>query len=306
MKTSAILLLIGCVATLVLSILLLRPPLPPVLAAAAPPTRTGISSVQVAQTVTRTNSLNRPPTTRWLSLTTELTRTLVVPMAEIANDADGDTIVFTQLAIQQGSGEVAVRLADQALVYTPAPDMTGTTRIAFEVIDGQGGASTGLMDITVRAVQVPNRPPIAHDDPDEVAPLYRVDLRTPAAVQLDLIVNDRDPDGDLLTLQLPAATSFLGATLRPSTDGRGVVYVPPARTPGAAAREDADFFSYTICDPAGACDTARVVVVVAVPPAATRAVRPPVLPARPPVEQPPTPTAVPPTICSPWNWWLCR
>ncbi len=72
------------------------------------------------------------------------------------------------------------------------------------------------------------------------------------AVDIAVLGNDTDVDGDKLTVQSVTAPSHGSAT----TDGAGVTYRP---APGFTGT---DSFSYRACDPSNACGTAGVSVTV--------------------------------------------
>ncbi len=100
-----------------------------------------------------------------------------------------------------------------------------------------------------------NNPPIAFDDSFSVA------IDTPTA--LDVLANDQDPDGDLVTLSLPATISAAGAGL--SIDDRGTPTVPGDDLITYSPRpgfNGIDSFEYRIEDPSGGTDTATVTVTV--------------------------------------------
>lgn len=113
-----------------------------------------------------------------------------------------------------------------AILYTPTANFRGTDSFTYTLSDGQGGTATA----TVR-VAVLNRPPVAQDDT----------ATTPAGttVTIALLANDRDPDGDALTV----------ASLTPPTQGTATVQAPGMvlYTPQTGFR-GADSFTYTLSD----------------------------------------------------------
>lgn len=91
-----------------------------------------------------------------------------------------------------------------------------------------------------------NLPPVALDDTDNT------DVDT--AVTTEVLLNDSDPEGGTLTLTAVSGTSAEGGTV--SCSATACTYTPPAGFTGV------DSYSYKICDDAGQCEYATVVVVV--------------------------------------------
>jgi hypothetical protein len=127
------------------------------------------------------------------------------------------------------------------LVYQPPANHNGTVTITVGLSDGQIEA-TGTLTITIRPV---NDAPIASND---VA-----DTGWSGTVNIPVLANDTDPDGDDLTpvlLSQPASgtATVVGATIR---------YTPVFGSGGTFS------FQYEACDGDGACDAATVTVTVA-------------------------------------------
>lgn len=106
------------------------------------------------------------------------------------HDPDGDTLRIVAAGVlgPAGAGQVEVT-PDQRVRFAPQPGFTGVVTIAYAVSDGQQTA-TALIRVQVSSV-VANRAPIAVDD---VAAAPR------AAVSIDVLANDSDPDGDALSV----------------------------------------------------------------------------------------------------------
>jgi len=96
-----------------------------------------------------------------------------------------------------------------------------------------------------------NDPPVAVDDTDST------DVDTP--ISIDVVANDVDPDGDALTATDVTVPPASGGTAVIELDGT-ITYTP---APGFSGL---DTFTYEVCDPSGACDTAVVTVDVNAPP----------------------------------------
>jgi large repetitive protein len=124
------------------------------------------------------------------------------------------------------------------------PQQNGTTTFTYTLSDGHGGSATATVTVTVTPV---NDPPVAVDDalttPEDAALVMAPGL---------LLVNDRDPDGDPLTLvsvQSPVNGTVVFA-------GGVITFTPAPNFFGIAS------FTYTMRDPDGLTSTAKVTVTV--------------------------------------------
>ena len=203
--------------------------------------RGGSARATVAVTVVATP--NRPPVA--VDDTAATIADTAVTIDVLGNDADpdGDALAITALSAP-ASGTAAV--VGNQVAYTPAPGFTGTDRFGYTVDDGRGGSASAIVTVTV--APAPNRPPVAVDDAASTA--------AGAAVTIDVLGNDSDPDGD--PLSITAVTRPAGGSA--AISGNQIVYVPAAGFAGT------DRFSYTIGDGRGGTDTALVTVTVAPPP----------------------------------------
>lgn len=131
--------------------------------------------------------------------------------------------------------------ADARLRYTPAADFNGSDSFTYLVVDGREGMALATVNVTV--VPVPDAPVT---EPDHAS----IDEDTP--VELDVLANDHDADGDrlrLVTFSQPtngAVSLTLEGWLR---------YVPAADWNGP------DGFDYVVADPGGLQATGRVDIV---------------------------------------------
>lgn len=154
-------------------------------------------------------------------------------------DPDGDPLEFHPTDPPQ-HGTVIVDL-DGSYTYTPDEDYVGGDTFTYEVCDPSGACASAVVTVTVLLVNVA---PVAADD--------AVGAAFGAEVSFDPTGNDTDGDGDALTITVtdPAHGSVL------VTDNE-VTYAP---APGWSGD---DAFTYEVCDPFGACDTATVTVTTA-------------------------------------------
>jgi VCBS repeat-containing protein len=176
--------------------------------------------------------------------TTDEDTPLNVPTATgvLANDIDVDgdglgIVSFTQPA----HGAVGVN-ADGSFGYAPAPGYNGPDSFTYRLTDGLSVVGPVTVSINVRPV---------NDAPDAVN-----DSATTAedtAVDIAVLANDTDPDGDTLTVA--SVTQGTRGAVTVTADGT-VKYTPNPNFHGT------DSFTYTVSDGNGGSDTATVAVTV--------------------------------------------
>jgi len=165
----------------------------------------------------------------------------------ITNDEDpegGPLTVNTTPLSGPDNGSVVLN-PDGTYTYTPDPAFTGTDTFEYEVCDADGECDTAIVTIDITNYDTQgNNPPIAIND----AGTTPVDV----PIQLNILANDSEPDGDPITGPILLSQPTNGSvTINP--DGT-VTYTPNAGYTGL------DQFEYTICDPFGLCDDAVVVI----------------------------------------------
>ncbi len=159
------------------------------------------------------------------------------------SDADGDTLNVTTVGTPS-SGAAAVADDGGAVVFTPPAQLADATALdvafTYAIDDGRGGTASATVSVHVTAASQPLAP-IAVDD--MVGP-----LSAGQSVDVDVLRNDLDPDGDPTKLTVS------------STDPALVVKQPGTFTVTAGTTSGRHV--YTVTDPAGLTDTAEVDVLV--------------------------------------------
>jgi CshA-type fibril repeat protein len=156
------------------------------------------------------------------------------------NDTDIDGDSLTVSAATSSNGTVTIN-ADGSVNYIPNADFNGTDTITYTVRDGNGGTATATVTITVSPV---NDAPVAEDD-------FTI-VEQGVVVEVNVLGNDIDPDGDILTVT--QATSAFG-TVVINADNT-ITFEPNEGFVGAAV------INYSISDGNGGFDTAQVDIVV--------------------------------------------
>ena len=153
------------------------------------------------------------------------------------SDADGDTLTITSVS-DPTYGSVLIQ--DSKISYAPQIPQTGileNVSFTYTVSDGNGGEDTAMVWIDLENV---NRAPNATAD------IAYTDEGVP--VNIDVLANDSDADGDSLTISTEVAPLYGAVSV---ADGL-ITYTPMSGYSGE------DSFTYTISDGRGGEDTAVV------------------------------------------------
>ncbi len=157
------------------------------------------------------------------------------------NDSDPDGDALSIQSITQPAYGTAV-IVGEGIRYTPNADTYGEDAFTYTVTDGNGSMATATVEIDVSPT---NDPPVAQDD--------STSTNEGAAVTIDVLANDSDPDGDtlaVLSVESPGHGSL-------QNNGSDVVYTPDANYNGI------DQFTYTLSDGNGGTNTATVTIAIA-------------------------------------------
>lgn len=155
-------------------------------------------------------------------------------------DVEGDAlsyVVVTPPAHGQLSGD------GPNLVYTPAPNYNGPDGFTFKVSDGAADSAETTVGIAVRAV---------NDAPVAVGDSRTIQRNSSAAVTV--LANDRDDDGDALTVVSVTQGSNGSVSIAPG--GKSVTYTPRRNFTGN------DTFVYFVSDGRGGTASAYVTMTV--------------------------------------------
>ena len=182
---------------------------------------------------------NRFPLAQPDSATTPDGQAVTIDVLANDSDPDGDALAIGAVGTPaHGSASIVGGM----LVYVPEPGHAGQDAFSYTVIDGRGGSATAM--VTVAIASAPNRPPLARDDSASTLPAQPVDI--------DVLGNDSDPDGDALTLLSLTPPAHGTATI----NGSVVTYAPVSGYVGS------DRFDYTIEDGHGGSASATVAITV--------------------------------------------
>jgi len=192
---------------------------------------------------------NLPPVAVNDVATTPINEQVCIPVLNNDFDPLGGTAIlisgFDAVSVNGGS----VTQVGEQLCFTPPQDYIGLDSLTYIICDNFTPAlcDTGVVVINVGSAQPSNNPPLAADD------AYTTPVDTPITV--NILANDSDPDGDLITITF-LSTPMMG-TVTDAGSGN-ITYTP---NPGAIGT---DFLSYIICDNGSPslCDTAYVTITI--------------------------------------------
>ncbi len=170
---------------------------------------------------------------------TSTPRNTPIAIAVLPNDVDpeGDTLSVTTVG-DPAHGTASIG-ADGRVTYTPDAGFVGTDSFDVVISDGHGGTATSTTTVVVTPAA--NRPPLADDDSYQVV--------DGAPLELDVLVNDSDPDSDPLAIVAVVQPAHGSVTIAP--DGT-LTYTPYNGYVGP------DAFTYTITDGRGGFSEALV------------------------------------------------
>ena len=205
----------------------------------------GTDLATVTGTVTGTNDAPIAQTTAG-----QVEEDMVLNAQLVATDVDTP---LSELTFSEVTGPENGTLSlnpDGSYTYIPDPNYNGEDSFIYQVDDGQGGITTQTVTITI--------------DPESDDPLAVVDVAATdenAAVTINVLANDIDPDGEPLSVidaQLPVG---IGGAVSIVDDE--VVFDPGADFDFLAAGEQTTVeITYTIQDTEGGTDTSTATVTI--------------------------------------------
>jgi hypothetical protein len=166
----------------------------------------------------------------------------------LANDTDFNSDSLTVTAVSAASyGTVSIN-SEKTVRYSPTVPFPGSDiddTFTYTVSDGLDGTDTGLVTVSIH--RTPGVP-VAVDDVVTTTDIAPVDI--------DVLANDSDPNGNPLTVTAVSAASYGTVSINP--DGT-VRYNPSVPIPGSGCD---DAFTYTVSDGLDGEDSALVTVSV--------------------------------------------
>lgn len=188
--------------------------------------------------------LNRGPAVVDDNVTAACGATTTINVLANDSDPDGDPLTINSVGLP-GRGSAVI--AGNRINYTPSATSctAGTDTFTYVVSDGRGSLAEANVRVTLQ-------PPAANEAPIAVDDSFTVGCG--ASVKLDVLANDRDPNGD--ALRITSITSpQQGSRISIAADGKSLNLAP------AILCFDRDAFTYTISDGRGGTATAKVTLI---------------------------------------------
>ncbi len=188
--------------------------------------------------------LNRGPAAVNDNVSAACGTTTVINALANDTDADGDALSITNVS---APGKGTAVISGNKINYTPAVAgcSAGADTFTYTISDGKGGTSTATVNVALQP-QAANESPIAVDDTFTVG--------CGASATLDVLANDRDPNGDQLRI-ISITGPQQGSRISIAPDGKSLMLAP------AILCFNTDQFTYTISDGRGGVATAKVTLI---------------------------------------------
>jgi hypothetical protein len=152
----------------------------------------------------------------------------------LSNDVDPEGAALTVTILTQPTNGTATVNGSNQVVYTPNTGFTGTDVLTYRVCEPSPTCGSPYCDDAVLNLIVLNQPPVGTPDSKTVLPCL--------ATTINLLSNDTDPEGQVLTISsLSALSDITAGTLVNNNDGT-VTFTP---TPGYSGVVT---FTYSILD----------------------------------------------------------
>ncbi len=181
--------------------------------------------------------VNQPPVVQGDSAEIRTGRTSTIPVLVNDYDPEGGSLVITRAPEIQGvDATFDIGPDGQTITVTLGPDVESGFSFGYEVADQNGASSAAVVDVRVIGPEEPNRPPVAR--PDTARTIEDV------AVEIDVLANDTDPDGDAIQVESIASQPGDGVVTI-GVDGT-IRYEPSSSFTGT------DRFDYVLIDTEGA------------------------------------------------------
>ena len=150
--------------------------------------RTGSALVHI--TVIPRDAENTPPRPQNLTARAVAGTSVRIPVPTTGIDPDGDSVMLTGAASPMPTLGEITDATGEWIEYLPHEDSVGTDRFRYQVMDRHGAVGTAEVLVGVAAPTERNQAPYAVDD--------TVEVRPDREVQVPVLENDTDPEGDPL------------------------------------------------------------------------------------------------------------
>ena len=149
-----------------------------------------------------------------------------IPVQTTGIDPEGDSVMLTGVTSPMPTLGEIVSANGEWIEYLPYDDSVGTDRFRYQVMDRHGAIGTAEVLVGVASPNERNQAPYAVDD--------SVEVRPDREVQIPVLDNDTDPEGDLLSVVRDDVEPMTEIEEHPPAEGQedGYVTVTTPSEPG--------------------------------------------------------------------------
>ena len=191
----------------------------------------GSDDASISLTVT---SVNDAPVANSDSYGTSEDQTVTISVLNNDVDVENDNLNISQISVDVGS---LTANGNNTYLYTPVDNFNGNVTINYSITDGNGSTANATSTITVASV---NDTPVVNGE--------TATIDEDETLNLDVLSNDSDIDGDVLSI---ASVSASVGAVSVGSDGN-LVFTPPAHYFGPVK------ISYTVSDGNGGTASSTV------------------------------------------------
>ncbi|WP_114856400.1 Ig-like domain-containing protein [Brachybacterium sp. YJGR34] len=137
--------------------------------------------------------------------------TVRIPVPTTGIDPDGDSVMLSGIASPTPQLGEVVTANGQWIEYRPYEDSQGTDRFRYQVMDRHGAIGTAEVQVGIAAPTGQNHAPYAVDD--------TVEVRPDREVQIPVLENDTDPEGDALHVVRDDVEALSEIEVAPAQEG---------------------------------------------------------------------------------------
>lgn len=152
--------------------------------------RTGSALAHI--TIVPQDAENTAPEPENLTARTVAGTPVRIPVSTTGIDPDGDSVMLTGITSPMPTLGEIVSATGEWIEYLPHDDSRGTDRFRYQVMDRHGAIGTAEVLVGVATPNDRNQAPYAVDD--------TVEVRPDREVQIPVLENDTDPEGDPLAV----------------------------------------------------------------------------------------------------------
>lgn len=137
-----------------------------------------------------------------------------IPVRTSGIDPDGDSTLLTGLTGDPPTLGRVVRATGEYIEYQAYETSSGTDTITYQVMDSQGAVGTAQITVGIAKPSAQNLPPVTRAD--------TIMVRPGRALQMHVLANDTDPEGEPLQIDRSLTTPGPGIVLAPPVDEKRI------------------------------------------------------------------------------------